>query len=619
MTKTLKIGKLHRAISKDDLKLDLASRTITISFSSEFPVDRWFGSEILSHAPGACDMSRFDAGAQALFNHDWDQYVGVIEKAWIGDDKRGYCNVRFSKNDDADEIMNDVADGIIRGVSFGYQILELILSKQNDDGPNEYTATKWMPFEVSFCTVPADISVGVGRSNENENDLVVPILNQRGFAAQKQESTKMTEEEKRAAELKAAQELKAAKDDAVKAERERNAAITALGEKFGKQDLARQLLEGGKSIEEAREAFLKELGFVQKPISETDGEIGLSRKEIKSFSFMRAICAMMDPGNRRAQEAAGFEREVSEAAVKATGRAARGFLIPFDILRAGMAEMKRDQLVGTSTAGGNLVATNLLASSFIELLRNKSILQKAGAMTLSGLVGNIAIPRKTTAATVYWVAENAAPTEGSVAFDQVTMSPKSVGAFIDYGRKLMLQSSPDIESLIRSDLAEGIALEIDRVGFYGSGSSNQPLGLHDTSGVNTKDFAAAAPTWAEIVNLETQVNTANAADLGVMKYITNAAGQGNLKTTAKSTNAALFLMEDGQCNGYDVLMSNQVASGDHWFGVWSQLMFGFWSGLDLLVDPYTGSAAGTVRVVAHQDCDIGVRQPTAFTRGNDTL
>ncbi|MGZ6477666.1 MAG: phage major capsid protein [Bdellovibrionales bacterium] len=618
--KTLAIGKQHRAIAKEDYTLNAETREITISFSSELPVERWFGMEILSHAAGCCDLSRFENKAMALFNHRWDEYVGVIESARIDADKRGYCTVRFSKSEFADQVMKDVADGIIVGVSFGYQILEMILSKQSDTGPSEYTAVKWQPYEVSFCTVPADITVGVGRA---ETDLVleVPILNQRSIAAQIQEKPKMTPEEIKAAELKAAQELQTARTDAAKAERDRASAIRALGEKFTQADLARQLVESGASIEDARGAFLEKLGFVQKPVSEKDGFIGLNEKEIGQFSFIKAIRAMMNPTDPRAQEDAKFEREVSDAAVKESKREARGFLVPFDILRAMNKDprFQRDQLVSSSTGGGNLVGTVLQSGSFIDLLRNMSICQQAGASVLSGLQGNIAIPRKTTASTVYWVAENTAPTEGSVAFDQVTMSPKTVGGYVDYSRKLMLQSSPDIESLIRSDLAESIALELDRVGLYGLGSSNQPLGLKGTTGVLTKDFAAGAPTWAEIVNLETQINSANAANLAVMKYITNGAGQGDLKTTAKSTNAALFLMEDGQCNGYDVLMSNQVASGDHWFGAWNQLMFGFWSGLDILIDPYTGGAAGTVRVIAHQDADIGVRQPTAFCRGNDTL
>lgn len=622
MIKTLKIGKLHRAVSKEDLKLNRETRTIRISFSSEAPIERWFGTEILSHAPGACDLVRFKNKAIALFNHNWDKYVGVIEDAEIDSNaKRGYCDVRFAEHDLAEQVMNDVEKGIITGVSFGYQILELVLSKQNDGEPNEYTATKWQPYEVSFVTVPADISVGVGRAENEKDTLEVPITNQRSIEP-KRGVTMPPENMPQPAPAQPTVDVKAIRAEAVKAERERTEGIRALGEKFKKPELARQLIDGDRSIDEARAAFLEALGMVQKPISETDGNIGMSEREIKQFSFVRAVRAMMDPNNRAFQEEAGFEREVSLAAQKESKRDAKGFLIPFDILRTAIGQdprmLRRDQTVGSSTAGGNLVATNLLASSFIDLLRNKSILQQAGAMTLAGLVGNIAIPRKTTASNVYWVGEGNAPTEGAIAFDQVAMSPKTVGAFIDYSRKLMLQSTPDIETLIRADLADGIALELDRVGLYGSGSSNQPLGLKDTSGVNTKDFAADAPTWAEIVDLETKVMTAN-ADIGSMKYITNAVGNGNLKTTAKASNQAIFLTEDGKTNGYDQLVSNQIASGDHWFGVWNQLMFGLWSGLDLLVDPYTGSTSGNVRVVAHQDADIGARQPTAFTRGNNTL
>lgn len=616
---TLKIGQLHRAIEQKDVKLNEETREVSFPFSSELPVERWFGMEILSHADGACDLERFDNSAQALFNHRWDQYVGVIEKAWIEQkDKRGYVTVRFSTNDFASQVFNDVKDGIIKGVSFGYQILEMILTKQSDDAPSEYTATKWQPYEVSFCTVPADITVGIGRS-QSENGLEVPITNQRSIEPKEEKRTMETQP------APAAQpDLSVIRAQAQKDERERAETIRAMGERFKKQDLARQLIESGKSVDEARAAVLESIGLVQKPVSENDGNIGLNEKEIGQFSFLNAIRAMLDPRDSRAQEAAKFEREVSEAAQKLSGTSAKGFLVPFDILRTAFGgdprfAGRRDQLSGTSTAGGNLVATNLLASSFIDLLRNKSICQQAGAMVISGLVGNVAIPRKTGASSVYWVGENVAPTEGALTFDQVTMSPKTVAAFVDYSRKLMIQSSPDIETLVRSDLAEGIALELDRVGLYGLGSANQPLGLKGTTGVQTTDLAAGAPTWAEIVGLESLVNAANAGDLGVMKYITNATGQGNLKTTPKATNQAIFLMEDGQCNGYDVMMSNQVASGDHWFGVWNQLMFGFWSGLDLLVDPYTGSAAGTVRVIAHQDADVGVRQPTAFARGNDSL
>jgi HK97 family phage major capsid protein len=624
--------KMVRQMDMKDMKVDAEKRSVTFPFSSEYPVDQWFGKEILSHAPGACDLSRMNGGANALFCHDGDDYVGVVEKAWTGEDKRNYCEVRFSKSEFPDQIFKDVIDGIIRNVSTGYSIDELVLSKRGENGENsEYTVTKWTPFEVSFLTIPADPTVGVGRSEKVES-LVTRALEvfesknkPAGHVPALRGDIGMDDVEKKRLEAEAqAEKLKGERDLAVKAERERTKGITALCEKHGMSDLCRELLDNGRSIEEARAAVLEKIGAKQKPVTGNEAEIGLTDKEVRQFSYLNLIRAQMDPNDRRTQEAASFEREVSMAAQKQTGKAARGFLIPFDVLRQPLTTdgktARRDLSVGTSTAGGDLVATNLLAASFIELLRNRSVVQAAGAQMLTGLVGNIAIPRMTGAATAYWVDEAVDTTESDEAFDQVTASPKSVGAMNQYSRKLMLQSSLDVEALVRNDIGMVIGLELDRVALYGSGSASQPLGLKGTSGINTSDFAADIPTWAEIVGLESKVNAAN-ADIGAMKYLMGATSRGNLKLTPKiGSTYPIFMMDDnGKVNGYDSLMSNQVALNDYLFGVWNQLIMCFWSGLDILVDPYSNSKSGSIRVVAHQDVDIVVRHPASFTRGNNTL
>lgn len=602
-------------------KVSMEARTVEFPFSSEFPVDRYFGKEVLSHAAGACDLSRLNGGANALFNHDMDNYCGVLEKAWIApEDNRGYCSVRFSKSPEADQLLKDIEDGIIRNVSFGYMINELVLSKQGQNGEDsEYTVTRWTPYEVSFVTIPADPTVGVGRSAPKDKvDFLVrsaiESFELKNKAAENQPAK--INEEKTMPDVNEA-EVRAA---AIKEERDRAAVINAMCKKHNLETFARELIDNGMSVADARTAVLEKIGSKQIPVTGNESDIGLTEKEIRQFSFLKVIRALMDPHDRQAQEAAKFEREVSDAAQKSTGKSARGLLVPFEVLRQGLRNpSKRDLSVTTSTAGGDLVATDLLAASYIELLRNKSALFALGAQSLTGLVGNIAIPRATGSATAYWVGEASNVTESDQAFDQVSMSPKSVGAMTQYSRKLVLQSSLDVESLVRNDISEIIALEIDRVGLYGSGSSNQPLGLKNVSGINTTDLAAAAPTWAEIVGMETKINAAN-SNVGMMKYLMNATGRGALKTTVKVSSYPVFLMgDDGQVNGYDTMMSNQSAAGDFWFGVWNQLIFGFWSGLDIMVDPYTGAASGNVRVVAHQDVDLAVRHPSSFTRANDTL
>ena len=612
-----------RAIQSADMEMaSPEDRVVEFAFSSEEPVQRYFGKEILSHEKGAADLTRLNDGAPLLFNHDMDEYIGVCEKAWIGDDRRAYARVRFATHEFAQQVMNDVKDGILRNVSFAYEVRKYV----EDVKAGTYTATDWMAYEVSFVTVPADQTVGMGRSmdeqegearndDEDADELMVhgdcgdEEMLRETDAADAVETVKgmtMTEEVKIDVSAVAAQ--------AAEAERQRIAGISALGDKFNQRDLAKQLIESGKSMDEARAVVLERMGEV-KPVAEKQADIGLTKKEVKQFSFLRAINALANPTDRSAWEAAAFEREVSEAAASKAGKSARGIFVPGEILRA-----KRDLNVGTSTAGGNLVATDLMADSFIELLRNRSVVQRAGATVMNGLVGNVAIPKQTGGATAYWVAESGSPTESQQTIGQVTMSPKTVGAYTDFSRKLMLQSSIDVENMVRNDLAAVIALAIDSAALYGTGSNNQPTGIKATSGINTKDFAGDVPTFAEIVGMESEVAADN-ADVGTLAYILNAAMRGSLKTTEKSsTSTAQFIWEPGNTvNGYRTEVSNQVTSGDVFFGNFADLLLGFWSGLDLTVDPYSNSTSGTVRVVALQDVDVAVRNAVSFCRGANTL
>jgi HK97 family phage major capsid protein len=408
-------------------------------------------------------------------------------------------------------------------------------------------------------------------------------------------------------------DLEVIRSKAAEAERTRIAAINALGEKHQMQDLARELVEGGRTLDEARAAVLEKLGSqpMEEPIRSADitsNDVGLSDKETRSFSFARALNYLANPSDASARRAAEFEIEVGKAAAQKYERASNGIVIPNEVLR-------RDLVVGTPTAGGNLVADELLAGSFIDLLRNRLALAQAGVTMLTGLQGNISIPRQTSAATAYWVGENGSPTESQQAIDQVNMTPKTVGAYVDYSRRLLLQSSIDVEGMIRNDLARVIALELDRAAIYGTGSSNQPLGLTNTTGIGSQTITTYG-TFEEYIGMETDVASAN-ADAGSLRYIINAAARGALKSTAKSSSAvaAGFVFEDGEINGYPVIVSNQLANNDALFGDFSMMIMGMWSGLDLTVDPYAGATAGTVRVIALQDVDVAVKQPGAFCLG----
>ena len=567
-------------------------RTFEFPFSSEYPVARYFGNEILSHEPKAADLSRLNDSAPLLFNHNPDRVIGVVERAYIdGKRRRGYARVRFSRNAFAQEILSDVKDGILRNVSFGYSI-----DKMEERGSGDFVATAWSPYEVSIVSIPADAhNVGIGRQLESDE--------QAASAAPTPDPLPSMEN--------TTPDLAVVRAEAAEAERSRIADISALCDKHNMADLGRQLIESGRSIDEARAAVLDKMNIPQEPVNMSAAEIGLSEKESRSFSFLRAINYLSNPTDRSAREAAAFEIEASEAAAAKLGRQSRGITVPQEVLR-------RDLNVGAATAGGNLVATELDAGSFIDLLRNASALDQAGATVLTGLTGNVAIPRQSGAATAYWVAESGSPTESQQTVDQVSLVPRTVAAYTDFSRRLMIQSSIDVENMVRNDLARVIALKIDAAGLYGTGASNEPLGLKNTTGIGTEDFAADAPTFAEVVALESDVATANAL-LGSPVYLMNAAMRGNLKTTKKDAGSGIFIMENGEVNGYRGVLSNQVASGDLWFGNFADLIIGYFSGLDLMVDPYTHSTSGTVRVVAMQDCDIAIRHPESFSRGNDSL
>jgi HK97 family phage major capsid protein len=527
-----------------------------------------------------------------------------------GKKKRGYAKVRFSRNKLAQEVLDDVRDGILRGVSFGYSIDEM------EEREGSMVATRWSPYEISVVSIPADPTVGMGRSLLTEETM------QPEETKIEDETTESTVDEVRSQAAPAASptptpmenttpDVEVIRSKAAEAERNRIAAINALGDKHQMQDLARELIDGGRTLDEARAAVLDKLGQspVEQPIRSQDmtqNDLGLNQKEVKRFSFIKALNYLANPGDASARRDAEFEIEVGKAAASKYERSSNGIVVPNEVLR-------RDLLVDIPTAGGNLVADELLAGSFIDLLRNRLALAQAGVTMLTGLQGNISIPRQTSAATAYWVGENVAPQESQQAIDQVNMTPKTVAAYVDYSRRLLLQSSIDVEGMIRNDLARVIALEIDRAAIYGTGSTNQPLGLINTTGIGTETLTNAG-TFAQLIAMETDVAAAN-ADAGSMRYIMNATARGALKSTSKAGNEAIFVWENNEVNGYPVIVSNQLLSNDALFGDFSQMVMGMWSGLDLMVDPYAGATAGTVRVIAHQDLDVAVKQPASFCYG----
>lgn len=603
-------GKLYRSSIVKKESIDEEKRTVQIAFSSEEPYQRWFGLEVLGHKMEEVNMEFISSGsAPFLDSHNSGKQIGVIEKAWIDEDRKGRAIVRFSKNKAADEIYNDVVDGIRKNISVGYEVNSMTLISDREDEGKTYRVDGWTPLEASSVSIPADMTVGVGRGKEK-----VKI---------KKENT-MTEEEKARIEAEEKARLAKIAEETRKAELNRIKEITALGNHRAgdfKKD-AEEAINSGMSVEDFRAKVYDKIdkALEENPVVDHSPEIGLTKKDAKKYSFMRLIRAMVSNDWRGAE----FERECSEAFEKASGRKAKGYFVPPDMMKAGnflnedLAReiMRRDLNTGTGSAGGYLVAENLLTSSFVDLLRNKMMVVAAGARILSDLEGDIDIPKQTGGSTGYWLgSEGDDATESQQTLGQIRMSPKTAAAFTDITRRMMLQSSISVEAFVREDFMNVIALLIDAAAINGSGANGQPRGILNVSGIGSVTLNAAnTPDWGDVIDLKTAVRVDNAL-MGSLAYMTNATISGKMEQTEKASNTAQFILAGERLAGYPCLVTEQVPAKYMLFGNWNDLIIGYWSGLDVTVDTSTLSKSGGTRIVVFQDCDTAVRHAESFAKG----
>lgn len=572
--------------------------------STEQPVDRGGYDEVLSHQSGEVDLSR--APLPIVVQHDHTQLnVGVVEQVRIeGGKLKGLA--RFGSSTQAREILADVKAGIIRSLSVGYQLLKTV----SETGRTVRFA--WMPYEVSVVSVPADPNAGFYRSltHSPKGKIMTDIA--------VTENDSATRSQRRSA------------NQAALDERERVQEIATIGQQFKLQNEANRAIAEGTSIDAFRELAMSRLKGAGTLRPAESPDLGLTRREIEQFSFVKAILAQMDPNYARRE--AGFELEASRALAQKLGRDPQGIYVPGEVLRY-QARGQRDLVAGTPAYGGNLVATDHQAENFITLLRNRCHVINLGATTVGDLVGNVDIPSQAGGASVFWVAEGGAPTESSQVFGQVPLTPKTVGAFTDFTRRMLKQATPDIESIVRADLAGQIGVEVDRVAIAGSGAGNQPLGILNTSGIGSVAIGTngGAIAWTHVLELEEAIANAN-ADEGALGYMTNNKARRALKGTTKVSGdaGAGFIWSDeardaagyGTLNGYRAAASNNVPSNltkgtgvnlsAMIFGNWADVLIGQWGGLDILVDKFTNGTSGGTRVIALLDMDIAIRRAASF-------
>lgn len=657
-----------------DVEIDDATRTVkNVSVSSDEPYDRWFGTEILSHKDGAIDLTRAKKGATPLlYNHDRSALLGKATNPRVEGGKLR-MDFKFSSSEFAKQALQDLRDGILTECSIGYEVEKWEINEKTET----YTALRWNLMEASLVTIPADATVGVGRSAEqqkpqpvvssvdkpNEKKDTPTPMNLDALRNQRKLETADEGSGGIAVEVVEQRET-AARGAGATAERERFVKLTAITDSFRNRqnyiakpldELQAQAFREGKTETEYKEIILGHWGELREVDAgkEAPAKLGLSKKDMSNFRLTKLVAEMhgMRSGGKGPT---GFEKEVSEQAAKfyhdKDARNFEGFCIPHDIaeirndenfdlnsrqmesVRDEVAQLRRSLNATVFSAGGALVGTDLLAGSFIDLLRNATLIGQGplGILELNGLVGNIAIPKQTSTTTVYWLAEGAAITESQLALAQLGLSPKRMGAASSYTKQLLTQASLSVEMMVRQDIALAMGVEEDRVIIQGAGGA-EPLGITNTTGVGANVTFGGAATWPDLIAFEYNLENANVRT-GQMAFLTNPQIKSFLKQTlvVSASTFPIFLWQNAKgefptINGVRPGIMNEYPAYATKnspalviFGVFNNnVTKARWGGFDVVLDPYTGALSETIKFIVNQWIDVGIRYPQAFEVSTD--
>lgn len=584
--------------------------SLTFPASSEEPVERWYGVEVLSHEKGAVRLDRANRGAMPLlFNHNIDDPIGMVEAARIEKGRLVVDAQVFSTTRGAEILA--MIEGGLRNVSIAYRSNVI----EEDTKQEKFTVTDWEPYEVSIVTVPADPTVGIGRGIETEYEVRL-IRTSQSAATPSKEGRDMKEKEKESPDGGSAVSVEPVPPtpSALDMEKARKRGIENLCKANKIDDAMRDHWIGqGLSVTQASDELLLILEERGKTNPQPASRLGMTNQEKKQFSLIRAIEASCDKDWSKA----GFELECSRAVSQKLGKSGspNRFYVPFEVLERSVEgrREKRDLTVATAGAGGYLVQTENVG--FIEMLRNRSVCFRMGARRLSGLTGSVTVPRQSAAGTGYWLANEAtAITESQQTFVQMALTPKTVGAYTEISRQLMLQSSPGAEGIVTDDLAQIVAIAVDLAGLNGSGASGQPTGIINTAGIGGVTGTSLA--YADILEFQVDVAGSNVTPLRG-GYVTTPTVAALMMERVKFASTASPVWEgnlwDGSMVGFPAMTSSQVPSANMLFGDWQELVIAEWGVLEVEVNPFANFQAGIVGVRAIYSVDIGVRRPFAFS------
>lgn len=584
-------------------EVDEKNLEVTLPVASPAPCEREDENgvayqEVLRMTPEAVDLTRLNGGAAVLRNHDTDHTYGVVKRAFI-EGGRLYTRLRFRKNEpDAVAAFRDAVDGTLPNVSLGYQLLEVEFRQEN--GVRIGEVTRWMPFEVSVAVgVPADATVGFYRSmnKTGENKMEVDPKDQTGDELrakireleEENAQLKKRNEEPQAEEGKKEDPPVEAKEDEKEGEKRsacNEAELRAMAATFNRLDL----LPGALRRNMSPAAFKSE---IQNNLYR--GSIKVMEKN--EYSIVRAIRSLVDESVDAAVERAESARLYREAGLKPS----RGSIM-----------ISTRAFDGTANVGKALIGTDHRADMFIDKLRTVMAVQPT---FMDGLVGNVDIPLLSGSSTVNWVVGlNSDAGETKPATDSITLSPKKLTGYVDVGLDLLTQGTPDATNIVLNDLFEVMARKLENTILKGATVSTLTIpGLTGTTGVKNVVIAdVTKATWLDMLNFEAAVSSY--ANMGNVQFIMSGPDRAMFKGISKDAGSGRFICESNEIDGYKAAISGELASGDIFFGDFSRILVGRWGGLEVMIDPYSLSKSGGVRLVVRMICDIAVRQPEAFVK-----
>ncbi|MBC8662057.1 phage major capsid protein [Vibrio parahaemolyticus] len=585
--------KRARSVTLERNAINEEARTVRVAFSSNAEVDRGGFIEILSHERGAMDTHRLEDGAAVLVDHEWTDQVGVVESIEIDSIKGvGRALLRFGKSQRANEIFRDVVEGIRKHISFGYIVHE----EQKLEGRRGVLVTKYEPYEISLVSVPADVTVGVGRANT---------------------------------EFKESQEMD--NNELLQAERERIAKIRKLGEKFSFIEQAERAIEDGTSVQD----FVFLIGEQSPNVGATDStqptgsiaaQAGITERDLSKYSVAKVLRAI----ESKNWEDAGFELDVSNAIQGQKSKIGmrtdeRNFTLPHEALQRGL--VKRAQTTVNST---EITPTDYRPDLFQDFLREKSLVGQLGARILTKLSGSkaVEIPSQISDPNPKWIGEGMDSPEDQLTFKTTTVSPDTLSVSIPVTRQLRNQSDPQIDALVGRSILHAMAAGLDIATFFSSRgakdsgvdggewnpdgifSSNRTIGSHTIT-----DTKNGFLTWSEIVQMEAALNE-SLYESSSIRMLTSRVIRANMKEVVKVANAPDlgFILDSGdKVNNHPLIAHNMFADTKQTLlGDFTQAVWGLWTSIDLRMDTSTFASSDGLVIRAFQDAGFNLINNDAF-------